>query len=154
MKVEKDYLEFLRLLNKRRVKYCIIGSYAVAFYGHPRYTKDIDILIERDLANARRLLKALVEFGFGSLDLKAEEFTSPESIIQLGYEPVRIDIVTSIRGVNFKKIWAKRQKGRYGDIKVNFISLQDLKRLKRKFGRVIDKSDLEFLEKIAKAKKE
>lgn len=153
MKVEKDYLEFLRLLNKHRVKYCIIGSYAVAFYGHPRYTNDIDILIERDLANARRLLKALVEFGFGSLDLKAEEFTSPESIIQLGYEPLRIDIVTSIWGVNFKKIWAKRQKGHYGDIKVNFVSLQDLKRLKRKFGRLIDKSDLEFLEKMARAKK-
>jgi len=153
MQVEKDYLEFLRLLNKHRVKYCIIGSYAVAFYAHPRYTKDIDILIERSLSNARKLVKALIDFGFASLKLKAEDFTEPGIIIQLGYEPLRIDIITSIKGTNFDRIWANRRKGYYGDIKVNFIDLEDLKLLKRKFGRLIDKADLEFLEKMAKSTK-
>ncbi len=150
MKIEKDYQEFLRLLNKHRVKYCIIGSYAVAFYGYPRYTKDIDILIEKELANAKNLIKALREFGFSSLDLKAEDFLEPGTIIQLGYEPIRIDIITSIKAVNFDRIWANRKRGKYGKSQVNFIGLEDLKRLKRRFGRHIDKADLEFLEKIDK----
>lgn len=151
MQIEKDYLEFLRLLNKHRVKYCIIGSYAVAFYGHPRYTKDIDVLIDRSLPNARKLVKALIEFGFASLQLRAEDFTEPGVIIQLGYEPIRLDIITSIRGTNFDRIWVNRQKGRYGDIKVNFIGLEDLKRLKKRFGRLLDKADLEFLEKMTRS---
>lgn len=153
MQVEKDYQEFLRLLNKHKVKYCVIGSYALAFYGYPRYTKDIDILIERSNSNARKLVKVLDEFGFLSTGLKVEDFTQPEMIIQLGYEPVRIDIITSIKGFNFERLWANREVGKYGEVKVNFVSLNDLKRLKKRFGRLIDKADLEILNKISKRTK-
>ncbi len=86
MKTEKDYAELLELLNKNKVKYCIIGAYAVAFYAMLRYTKDIDILIEPTPGNARKILKAVNEFGFKSLNLSEKDFTGEEQIIQLGYD--------------------------------------------------------------------
>jgi len=145
MKTEKDYEELLGLLNKNRVKYCIVGAYAVAFHAMPRYTKDIDILIEPTKVNARRILKALDEFGFGSLKLSERDFTEKESIIQLGYEPVRVDIITSIEKLDFEKIWKQRKKGQYGKIKVNFIDLENLIESKKISGRNRDKADLEIL---------
>ena len=86
MKTEKDYEEFLGLLNKHDVRYCIIGAFALAFHARPRYTKDIDVLIEATIENARRLLAALDEFGFGSLNLAVEDFSTKGNIIQLGYD--------------------------------------------------------------------
>jgi len=151
MKTEKDYAELLGLLNKNRVRYCIVGSYAVAFHAKPRYTKDIDILVEPSHENARKILKALNEFGFGSLNLSEKDFTDRENIIQLGYEPVRIDIITSISHLDFDEIWKNRIKGQYGKIKVNFIDLENLIKSKRISGRKQDKVDLEILS--AKKKK-
>lgn len=84
--------DLLGLLNKHNVKYCIIGSYALAFHARPRYTKDIDILVGNSIENAQKILDALNEFGFGSLQLTEEDFTEPGQIIQLGYEPVRVDL--------------------------------------------------------------
>ena len=84
MKLEKDYEEFLSLLNKHNVKYCIIGAYAVAFYAKPRYTKDIDILIEPSIENANKILKVLVKFGFGEISISLEDLTSEGNILQLG----------------------------------------------------------------------
>ncbi|MBN1444538.1 MAG: nucleotidyltransferase [Candidatus Omnitrophica bacterium] len=145
MKTEKDYAELLELLNKNKVKYCIIGAYAVAFYAMPRYTKDIDILIEPTPGNARKILKALNEFGFKSLNLSEKDFICEEQIIQLGYEPVRIDIITSISHLDFAEIWKNRKKGQYGKIKVNFIDLAHLIKSKKVSGRKQDKADLELL---------
>ena len=97
MKTEKDYEEFLELLNKHNVRYCVIDAFAVAFHARPRYTKDIDIFVEPTTDNAKKLLIALDEFGFGSLNLAVNDFTTRGNIIQLGYEQVRIDIITSIK---------------------------------------------------------
>lgn len=153
MKVEKDYEELLRLLNRHKVKYCIIGSFAVAFYAKPRYTKDIDILIESDRENSRRILKALKEFGFGSIPLSEEDFIKEGNIIQLGYEPLRIDILTSMEGASFTEIWEKRTSGMYGSEKVHFISLKDLIQNKQLSGRLQDKHDLQILEKADRNEK-
>ena len=112
MKVEKDYEDLLRLFNKNKVKYFIIGAYAVAFYAMPRYTKDIDILVEPDIRNGERIIKALREFGFKSLKLSAKDFAKKGSIIQLGYEPIRVDIITSIPRVNFKEIWKNKKRSK------------------------------------------
>ena len=90
MKVEKDYEEFLSLLNKHNVKYCIIGAFAVAFYAKPRYTKDIDILVDSSKENAQRILIVLEEFGFGELAISIEDLTRDGNILQLGYEPLKI----------------------------------------------------------------
>lgn len=145
MKTEKDYEEFLRLLNKHKARYCIIGAFALAFHSRPRYTKDIDILIEASRDNAKRVLKALDEFGFGSLDLTDEDLIEEGNIIQLGYEPVRIDILTSIKGIDFSDVWRKRVSGPYGQLTVYYIDRQNLIKLKEISGRIQDKADLELL---------
>ena len=145
MKTEKDYEEFLELLNKHNVRYCVIGAFALAFHTRPRYTKDMDILIEPTTDNAKRLLIALDEFGFGSLNLTAEDFTTPGNIIQLGYEPVRIDIITSIKGLEFKDVWENRVQGPYGIQTVNFIDRQNLIRAKKLSNRPQDIADLKLL---------
>ena len=145
MKTEKDYEEFLELLNKHDIRYCIIGAFALAFHARPRYTKDMDILIEATTDNAKRLLAALREFGFGSLNLSVEDFSSKGNIIQLGYEPVRIDIITSIKGLEFADIWESRIQGPYGKQTVNFIDRQNLIRSKKLSNRAQDKADLDLL---------
>jgi hypothetical protein len=93
------------------VRYCVIGAFALAFHARPRYTKDMDVLIEPTTGNAKRLLVALDEFGFGSLNLDVNDFTTQGNIIQLGYEPVRIDIITSIKDLKFTDIWKSRIQG-------------------------------------------
>ena len=145
MKTEKDYEEFLELLNKHDVRYCIIGAFALAFHARPRYTKDIDVLIEATIENARRLLVALDEFGFGSLNLAVEDFSTKGNIIQLGYEPVRIDIITSIEGLDFSDIWKNRVQGLYGRHTVNYIDRENLIRAKKISNRAQDQADLELL---------
>jgi hypothetical protein len=145
VKTEKDYEEFLELLNKHDVCYCIIGSFALAFHARPRYTKDMDILVEATTDNAKRLLAALNEFGFGSLNLAENDFSSKGNIIQLGYEPIRIAILTSLKGLEFADIWASRIQGPYGKQTVNFIDRQNLIRSKQLSNRAQDKADLELL---------
>lgn len=143
--VEKDYEELLRLFNKHKVKYCIVGAFAVVFYAVPRYTKDMDILVEPSVRNGGRILKALGEFGFGILKLSADDLSQENKIIQLGYEPVRVDIITSIDGCTFKQVWENREKGMYGKEKVNFIGLNELIKNKRVLKRKQDKADLDIL---------
>lgn len=146
MKTEKDYEEFLALLNEYDVKYCIIGAFALAFHVEPRYTKDIDILIEASDENAEKVLHALREFGFGSLNLTPGDFSSPGRIIQLGYEPVRIDIITSIRGLDFTDIWNNRIQGPYGNQTVNFIDRENLIKSKIISNRIQDQTDIARLQ--------
>ncbi len=145
MKTEKDYEEFLALLNKHKVRYCIIGAFALAFHARPRFTKDIDILVAVGANNAKKILKVLDEFGFGSLNLNAEDLTAEGNIIQLGYEPVRIDIMTSIKGMDFSEIWSNRVTGSYGQQTVNYIDRRNLIKLKKLSNRLQDKADLELL---------
>lgn len=145
MKVEKDYAELLKLFNKNKVRYCIVGAYAVAFYAKPRYTKDIDILVEPNRENARRIIKSLDEFGFKNLRLTEEDFSQEDKIIQLGYEPLRVDILTSIEGCSFKEIWKNKKTSRYGRQKVFFIGINELIKNKRVSKRRQDKVDLDIL---------
>ncbi len=145
MRVEKDYEEFLRLLNKNKVKYCIVGAYAVAFYGKPRFTKDMDILVEPSMENGKKIVKALSEFGFGILSLTEKDFSKQGNIIQLGYEPVRIDIMTSLEGCSFKRVWENREVGKYGRQRVVFVGLEDLIGVKKSSKRKIDQEDARFL---------
>jgi len=145
MKAEKDYEELLELFNKNKVKYCIVGAYAVALYARPRYTKDMDILVEPDKNNSRKIIKALNEFGFKSLGLTEKDFSSEGKIIQLGYEPLRVDLITSIAGLSFKEIWNNRKIAKYGKEKAFFIGKKELIKAKKASGRKQDKADLEVL---------
>ncbi len=148
MKVEKDFEEFIGLLNKHDVRYLIVGGYAFSFYAEPRYTKDIDIFIDRAGDNPGRLLRALQEFGFGETGLHREDFEKPEQVIQLGVAPVRIDLITSLSGIDFAPAWENRVAGSFGDVQANFIAKADLIGNKAATGRKQDLSDIEKLEKI------
>ncbi len=145
MKVEKDYEELLKLFNKNKVKYCIVGAYALALYAKPRYTKDIDILVEAKKDNSHKIIKSLTEFGFKNLKLAKEDFALEGKIIQLGYEPLRVDLITSVEGASFKEIWKNKKVAKYGKEKVFFIGKNELIRTKKVSGRKQDKADLEIL---------
>ncbi len=153
MKVEKDYEGLLRLFNKHKVKYCIVGAFAVAFYAKPRYTKDIDILVEPSAGNSKKIINALNEFGFKSLGLKPADFIEKGKIIQLGYEPVRIDLITSIQGCSFEEVWKGKKKGIYGKERVYFIGIKALIKNKMTCHRPQDKLDLKLLLKAKSQKK-
>jgi hypothetical protein len=144
--LNQDFKEFIQSLNENDVRYLVVGGYAVALHGYPRYTKDIDIWVGRDRENASHLVEALEQFGFGSLGLTVEDFLEPDTIIQLGYPPNRIDLITTLPGVEFNLAFAAKLKIEVGDIKVNFIDLENLKKNKRATGRNQDLADLENLE--------
>ena len=145
MEVQKDFKELLELFNVHKVKYLIVGGYALAYHGAPRYTGDIDIFVKPDTENALRILKALNAFGFGSAGLKEEDFKSPNKIIQLGYPPVRIDIITTISGVSWDEAFKERDQDRYGDVPVCYIGRDHYVLNKRASGRKKDLADLEAL---------
>ncbi len=145
MEVQQDFRDLLALFNAHSVDYLIVGAHALAYHGAPRYTGDMDILVHADPQNARRILKALDEFGFGSLGLNAEDFSLPEKVIQLGVAPVRIDIVTSLTGVSWEQAAAGRVPGKFGDIPVFFLGKKELVLNKRALGRKKDEADLEAL---------
>jgi len=146
MVLSQDFREFIKLLNYNHVRYLVVGGYAVAFHGHPRYTKDIDIWIWVSKNNAKKLLKTLDEFGFSSLDLKEEDFLEPGYVIQLGYPPNRIDILTQVTGLEFDLRYSSKMELDVEGIIVNFLDLENLKKNKRAVGRFQDLADLESLE--------
>ncbi|MBI3320371.1 MAG: hypothetical protein HYZ89_07300 [Candidatus Omnitrophica bacterium] len=131
--------------NKHRVRYCIVGAYAVAFHARPRYTKDLDVFIEPSLKNGERITAALKAFGFGELRLAPEDFVQPGQFIQLGYEPVRVDLITSLAGFTFEQVWRHRAVGNYGKVRAFFIGRDELIRNKELSGRRQDQADLEKL---------
>jgi len=153
MELDKDFKEFIELLNEHEVKYLVIGGYAVNFHGYPRYTKDIDLWLWMTKSNIKKLIKAIEEFGFGSLNLEIEDFMTPENIVQLGYEPYRIDLLVEVEGVDFEKCFERRKEAELDGVEVKFLSLQDLITAKKKAGRLQDLADAEQLSKLEKKKK-
>ncbi len=153
MELDKDFKEFIELLNEHKVKYLIIGGYAVNFHGYPRYTKDIDLWLWMSEPNIEKLIKAIKDFGFGSLHLEIEDFMTPENVIQLGYEPYRIDLLMDVDGVSFEDCYERRTEAELDGTEVKFLSLQDLIVAKKKAGRLQDLADAEQLEKLEKKKR-
>ncbi len=143
----KDFKEFLRLLNSKKVEYLVVGGYAVALYGYPRATGDMDIWIAISKDNAHKTVEALKEFGFSAPQLKEELFLEKEKNIRMGNPPLRVEILTSIDGVKFTKCYRDKRTVIIDDIDINFISLEDLRKNKKASGRYQDLADLENLEK-------
>jgi predicted nucleotidyltransferase len=152
MVLDKDFKEFIESLNVHKVDYLVIGGYAVNYHGYPRYTKDIAFWIWLTQENIDRLLEAINEFGFGSLGLKADDLLNPNNVVQLGYEPYRIDLLTDVTGVDFQDCFQRKVTVTVDEIQVNFLSLEDLIQAKRKAGRLQDLADAQQLEKIKKKK--
>ena len=141
-----DFKDFFASLNKARVRYLVVGGYAVALHGHPRYTKDVDIWVGLDEENARRLVQAIEDFGFGSLDLAADDFLVPDRIVQLGYPPSRIDLLTTLPGVAFEACYPSAVEVTIDGLTVTFIDLENLRTNKRASGRHQDLADLDNLQ--------
>lgn len=149
-KLQSDLSEFVGLLNSNRVEFLVVGGHAVAFHGHPRFTGDIDFLIAATPDNVERVLQVLTAFGFAALNITAADLLTPATVVQLGYPPNRIDLLTSISGVEFAGAWPARVPSELGGEPVNFIGFDDLLRNKRASGRAKDLADVEQLLAVAK----
>ncbi len=141
----QDFREFIELLIKNKAEYLIVGGYAVGIHGHPRYTGDLDIWLNATPQNADRILKSVNEFGFSSFKLTLADFTTPGNVIQLGYPPLRIDLLTEIDGVAFEECFINRKEVTIEGLKVNFIGYNDLLKNKKESGRPRDMDDLDNL---------
>jgi hypothetical protein len=143
--LSRDFIEFVESLNANSVRYLIVGGYAVALHGYPRYTKDLDVWIEPTAENAQNVLNALIAFGFGSLDINIGDLLEENTIIQLGYPPNRIDLITTLSGLAFEDCYRQRVQVEIQDLHIDFIDSENLKINKKATGRPQDLADLENL---------
>ncbi|MGH3544508.1 MAG: nucleotidyltransferase [Mycobacteriales bacterium] len=146
MRLDQDFNDFIGYLHAREVRFLVVGGYAVAVHGHPRYTGDLDVWIAVEQANAQCLLDALEDFGFGSVGLSVADFAETDRVIQLGYPPLRIDLLTSLDGVEFEACYNRRMEVSLDGTVVPFIALDDLRLNKAASGRPQDLADLAALE--------
>lgn len=143
----KDFREFVGLLEKHSVRYLIVGGYAVGFHGYPRFTGDLDIWIEISTLNAFKMMAVINDFGFGTLGIQENDFLQEGNIIQLGYPPLRIDLLTEIDGVTFEDCFEKRVQVNFEEFKYNFINYDDLLKNKKASSRPKDIDDFEYFTK-------
>ena len=148
MEMRSDFSELLALFNEYNVDYIIVGGIALAWHGAPRYTGDIDILVRAEDNNAQRIVAALEAFGFGGMGIVVEDFTAPKRVLQLGYPPVRIDLMTTLTGVSWSDAWEGRVEGAYGGVSARFLGRAELIANKRACGRTRDMADVEALEEM------
>ena len=146
MEIPEDFKELLRLLNSNNVDYLIVGGYALGYHGVPRYTGDLDVLVAADRDNAVALVRSFDDFGFGSLGLKPDDFTEPGNVIQIGYPPIRVDLLTQITGVEWGEAWESRVETKLGGVPVQVISKEHLIQNKKAAGRPVDLGDVDRLE--------
>lgn len=140
-----DFKEFLQCLNTHEVEYLLVGGYAVGFHGYPRSTGDMDIWVATTVRNARKTLKALVDFGFGGTNVTQAMFQKPNYVVRMGVPPLRIEVLTSISGVTFSKCYRQRVEVEMDGVMVKIINLEDLRTNKRASGRLKDLNDLQNL---------
>lgn len=140
-----DFKEFLKSLNENGVKYLVIGGYAVGYHGYPRATNDLDVWIAFHSDNAERMTKALREFGFDLPEVSPALFLQDKRIIRMGRSPMRIEITTTISGVEFDECYQDRVVDTLNGIEINLIGLRHLKINKKASGRHKDLNDLEHL---------
>jgi hypothetical protein len=144
--LNRDFKEFAELLAAKGVEYLVVGGYALAVHGRPRYTGDLDLWVANTDANVARLLEALAAFGFGSLQLKAADFAPDDAVVQLGYPPGRIDLLTGIDGVRFADCYPRRNMVGVSGVELPVIHLDDFKANKRAAARPRDLADLASLD--------
>jgi len=145
MVLPPDFKEFLKLLNDKNIKYLLIGGYAVGYHGYPRATNDMDIWIAINPKTAKQMVAALKEFGFDTSLLSEELFLKENSIVRMGIAPIRIEILTTISGVNFEECFKQRLVDEIDGVKINIIGLEQLKINKKASGRHKDLDDYENL---------
>ncbi len=148
MIISDDFEDFLKLLNQYKVEYLVVGGYAMAFHGKPRYTGDLDVWINISEDNSIKMVSVINDFGFGSVGFTVNDFSRPNLINQIGYPPLRIDILTSIDGVDFEVAYSQKLELCLDDnFKIFYIGLDELIKNKKSSGRKIDLADVSDLEK-------
>lgn len=145
MDISLDYRNLFRILNKHRVKYLVVGAYAVIYYTEPRYTKDMDVWVKTEGKNADKVYNALKEFGAPLKGVSSDTFSNGNMVYQMGVEPIRIDIIMGLKDADFNETWKKRVKSKYGDIPINIIGLKELIDIKKSADRDHDRLDLKRL---------
>jgi predicted nucleotidyltransferase len=145
VKINSDFRDLLRSLNAAGVKYLVVGGYAVMAHTEPRYTKDLDLWIRADLDNAQVLLAALSEFGAPIADVKPQDFTEPEIFFQIGVDPVRVDIMTSVLGLEFEAAWSRRIEVDFSGVQAPVLCREDVLAAKIASGRARDRRDARHL---------
>jgi hypothetical protein len=145
MLLPEDFKEFLRLLNSKHVDYLLVGGYAVGYHGYPRATVDMDIWVAVNRENANKTIETLVEFGFSSPEVSVEVLMEKDKVIRMGVPPFRIEILTTIDGVDFDDCFKKRVVDRIDDVNMNIINREHLLINKKASGRFKDLNDLEQL---------
>ena len=146
MELARDFDEFFGSLIAHSVDFLVVGAYALAYHGAPRFTGDIDVFVRPGKDNASHLLEALATFGFPTGDLRPEDLTNPDRILQMGVEPVQIHVMSAISGVSWDEAWAGRQIGRGGSPHLPFIGRREFVKNKRASGRLKDLADIEALD--------
>jgi hypothetical protein len=152
MRLSKDLREFIELLNSNKVDYLVVGAFAVAWHGYPRFTADIDFFVRPTVANAQAMVATLNPFGFTSLKITTEDLIHANQVLQLGVKPNRIDIITSIAGVSFDEAWKSRASGFIDEVPVPFLGRDALLINKEATGRAKDLGDAAELRKRKPAK--
>jgi predicted nucleotidyltransferase len=147
MFISQDMIDFIHFLKRNKVKYVLVGGFAVIYYGYVRMTQDMDVLIEPSRENANKMMKVLQEFGFGDIGFSQSLLEKEGTAIHLGAEPNRIDILTSLKGVSNSSIFSNLKRIRYKGLLLNVISLKDLLECKKHSNRTKDLADVEVLEK-------
>lgn len=148
IELNEDFKDLLRSLNSNNVKYLLIGGYAVISHGHPRVTNDLDVVIAKDKQNIQRCIDALREFGFSGPGVSVELFLEPKSVVRMGVEPIKIEILNYLEGVDFSAAYERRETRPVEDIQFDLISLEDLLINKRAVGRDKDVLDVKELLKV------
>ncbi len=146
MRLSRDFQELLECFARHNVRYLIVGGWALAAHGHPRMTKDLDIWVWPDSSNANSVVEALTDFGFGDLGLTANDFLDEDVVVQLGYPPNRVDLLTTPSGVDFEECWADRLSVELAGLELPFIGREGLKRNKQASARPQDLVDIQILE--------
>ena len=150
MTLDNNFEDFVGLLNKHKVEYLIVGGYALAFHGKPRHTGDLDIWIDVSENNASKMVAVINEFGMESLGLQKEDFLETGGITQIGYPPLRIDILNQIDGIIFNEAYQNKLIIDIEGLMINYIGLDDLIKNKTASGRSQDLTDLKTLRKLKK----
>ncbi len=145
MDIPADFRDLLELFNAHAVEFVIVGGYALAAHGAPRFTGDLDLLVKPVPENARRVVEALDAFGFSSVGLTDDDFQGPDKVLQLGVPPVRVDILTSLTGVSWEQVSEGSLSAEFGGVPVRFIGREAFVANKRATGRRRDLADLEAL---------
>ena len=145
METQKDFEKLLALFNAHEVEYVVVGGYALAFHGVPRVTGDLDLLVKADHENAGRILAALDEFDFASMQLTRADFAMPGNVVELGEPPVQIDIMTGLTGLSWEEVATGKVRSDYGQTPIYVIGRDSLVANKRALGRQRDLADLEAI---------